>query len=192
MEYIRTAISDVILIKPKVFGDNRGFFMETFRQNEFEELVGPTKFVQDNHSGSGQGILRGLHYQLKATQGKLVRVIVGEVFDVAVDLRKGSPTFGKWVGEVLSAENKQQLWVPEGFAHGYYVISEWAEFVYKTTDYYAPEWERSLRWDDPTIGVDWPLVNGNPPRLSTKDAIAPLMADAEIFPEGWVKKEESK
>ena len=187
MEYIRTVIPDVILIKPKVFGDNRGFFMETFRQNEFEELVGQTKFVQDNHSGSGQGILRGLHYQLKATQGKLVRVIAGEVFDVAVDIRKGSPTFGKWVGEILSAENKHQLWVPEGFAHGYYVISEWAEFVYKTTDYYSPEWERGLLWNDPIVGVEWPLVNGNPPMLSTKDAIAPLLADAEIFPEGWVK-----
>ena len=192
MEYIRTAIPDVILIKPKIFGDNRGFFMETFRQNEFEKLVGETKFVQDNHSGSGQGILRGLHYQLKATQGKLVRVIAGEVFDVAVDIRKGSATFGKWVGEVLSAENKHQLWVPEGFAHGYYVISEWAEFVYKTTDYYAPEWERGLRWNDPLIGVEWPLVNGNPPTLSAKDAVAPLLADAEIFPEGWTKKEESK
>lgn len=192
MEYIRAAIPDVILMKPKVFGDNRGFFMETFRQMEFEELVGPTKFVQDNHSGSAQGILRGLHYQLKATQGKLVRVIAGEVFDVAVDLRKGSPTFGKWVGEVLSAENKHQLWIPEGFAHGYYVISEWAEFVYKTTDYYAPEWERGLLWNDPTIGVEWPLVNGNPPTLSAKDAIAPILADAEIFPEGWTKQEESK
>ena len=192
MEYIRTAIPDVILIKPKVFGDNRGFFMETFRQNEFEKLIGVAKFVQDNHSGSGQGILRGLHYQLKATQGKLVRVIAGEVFDVAVDIRKGSPTFGKWVGERLSAENKHQLWVPEGFAHGYYVISEWAEFVYKTTDYYAPEWERSLLWNDPMVGVKWPLVNGNLPTLSAKDAIAPLLADAEIFPEGWTKKEESK
>lgn len=187
MEYIRTAIPDVILIKPKVFGDNRGFFMETFRQNEFEKLVGHTKFVQDNHSGSGQGILRGLHYQLKATQGKLVRVIAGEVFDVAVDIRKGSPTFGKWVGERLSAENKHQLWIPEGFAHGYYVISEWAEFIYKTTDYYAPEWERSLLWNDPMIGVEWPLVNGNPPTLSAKDSNAPLLADAEVFPEGWVK-----
>lgn len=192
MEYIRTAIPEVILIKPKVFGDNRGFFMETFRQNEFEKLVGQTKFVQDNHSGSGQGILRGLHYQLRATQGKLVRVIAGEVFDVAVDIRKGSPTFGKWVGEILSAENKLQLWVPEGFAHGYYVISEWAEFVYKTTDYYAPEWERSLLWNDPTVGVEWPLINGKPPMLSTKDSTAPLLADAEIFPEGWTKQEESK
>ena len=187
MEYIRTAIPDVILIKPKVFGDNRGFFMETFRKNEFEDLVGATKFVQDNHSGSSQGILRGLHYQLKATQGKLVRVIAGEVFDVAVDIRKGSATFGKWVGERLSAENKHQLWIPEGFAHGYYVISEWAEFIYKTTDYYAPEWERNLLWNDPIVGVEWPLVNGNPPTLSAKDTIAPLLADAEIFPEGWTK-----
>lgn len=188
MEYIRTAIPEVILVKPKVFGDHRGFFMETFRQSEFEELTGPVNFVQDNHSGSTQGILRGLHYQLKNTQGKLVRVVAGEVFDVAVDIREGSPTFGKWVGEILSAENKHQLWVPEGFAHAFYVMSAWAEFVYKTTDYYAPEWERSLLWNDPEIGIEWPLVNGEPPKLSTKDADAPLLAAAQIFPIGWTKE----
>jgi len=192
MEYIRTSIPEVVLIKPKVFGDHRGFFMETFRQSELEEYCGPAQFVQDNHSGSGQGILRGLHYQLKNTQGKLVRVVVGEVFDVAVDIRQGSPTFGKWVGEYLSAENKHQLWVPEGFAHAYYVISEWAEFVYKTTDYYAPEWERSLLWNDPTIGIEWPLVNGELPKLSDKDAKAPTLKEADIFPLGWTKENKER
>ncbi|MEL7626157.1 MAG: dTDP-4-dehydrorhamnose 3,5-epimerase [Anaerolineaceae bacterium] len=185
MEYIRTSIPDVVLIKPKVFGDYRGFFMETFRQSEFDEVCGHVDFVQDNHSGSSQGILRGLHYQLKNTQGKLVRVVQGEVFDVAVDIRQGSPTFGKWVGGILSAENKWQLWVPAGFAHGYYVVSEWAEFVYKTTNYYAPEWERNILWNDPTIGIDWPLVNGSLPTLSQKDALAPILAEAEVFPPGW-------
>lgn len=192
MEYIRTAIPEVVLIKPKVHGDQRGFFMETFRQSEFEEYCGSAQFVQDNHSGSGQGILRGLHYQLKNTQGKLVRVVVGEVFDVAVDIRQGSPTFGKWVGEYLSAENKHQLWVPEGFAHAYYVISEWAEFVYKTTDYYAPEWERSLLWNDPTIGIEWPLVNGELPKLSNKDAKAPTLKEADIFLFGWTKENKER
>ncbi len=192
MEYIRTAIPEVVLIKPKVFGDHRGFFMETFRQSEFEKYCGPAQFVQDNHSGSGQGILRGLHYQLKNTQGKLVRVVAGEVFDVAVDIRQGSPTFGKWVGEFLSSENKHQLWVPEGFAHAFYVISEWAEFVYKTTDYYAPEWERSLLWNDPIIDVEWPLVNGALPKLSEKDAKAPILTEAEIFPFGWTKENKER
>lgn len=187
MEYLPTDLPEVLLIKPKVFGDQRGFFMETFRQSEFEEICGRVDFVQDNHSGSPQGILRGLHYQLKNTQGKLVRVVYGEVFDVAVDIRQGSPTFGKWTGQILSAENKHQLWVPGGFAHGYYVISEWAEFVYKTTDYYAPEWERSLLWNDPAIGIEWPLVNGEAPTLSAKDAAAPLLKDADVFPLGWTK-----
>ncbi|NLB70867.1 MAG: dTDP-4-dehydrorhamnose 3,5-epimerase [Chloroflexi bacterium] len=182
MEYIRTDIPDIVLIKPRVFGDHRGFFMETFRQSEFDEICGHHEFVQDNHSGSPQGILRGLHYQVKNTQGKLVRVVAGEVFDVAVDIRQGSPTFGKWVGQVLSAENKHQLWVPGGFAHGYLVISEWAEFVYKTTDYYAPEWERSLLWNDPAIGIEWPMVKGQQPTLSEKDANAPVLAEAETFP----------
>lgn len=185
MEYIRTDIPDIVLIKPRVFGDHRGFFMETFRQSEFDEICGHHEFVQDNHSGSSQGILRGLHYQVKKTQGKLVRVVAGEVFDVAVDLREGSPTFGKWVGQVLSAENKHQLWVPGGFAHGYLVLSEWAEFVYKTTDYYAPEWERSLLWNDPAIGIEWPMVKDQKPTLSEKDANAPVLAEAETFPAGW-------
>ncbi|MDD2522069.1 MAG: dTDP-4-dehydrorhamnose 3,5-epimerase [Anaerolineaceae bacterium] len=187
MEYLPTDLPEVLLIKPKVFGDQRGFFMETFRQSEFEEICGRVDFVQDNHSGSPQGILRGLHYQLKNTQGKLVRVVYGEVFDVAVDIRQGSPTFGKWTGQILSAENKHQLWVPGGFAHGYYVISEWAEFVYKTTDYYAPAWERSLLWNDLAIGIEWPLVNGEAPTLSAKDAAAPLLKDADVFPLGWTK-----
>lgn len=185
MEYIRTAIPDVILIKPKIFGDQRGFFLETFRKSEFDAFCGHYDFVQDNHSGSSQGILRGLHYQLHQTQGKLVRAAVGEVFDVAVDIRQGSPTFGKWVGALLSAENRHQLWVPPGFAHGYYVISEWAEFFYKTTDYYAPEWERSILWNDPAIGIDWPLVEGALPTLSERDALAQTLAEAEVFSEGW-------
>lgn len=187
MEFLSTDLPEVLLIKPKLFGDNRGFFMETFRQKEFDERVGVTEFVQDNHSGSPRGVLRGLHYQLKSTQGKLVRVVAGEVFDVAVDIRRGSPDFGKWTGVILSAENKNQLWVPEGFAHGYYVISEWAEFVYKTTDYYDPQWERSLLWSDPAIGIEWPLVNGEALGLSAKDAAAPLLRNAEVFPVGWSK-----
>jgi dTDP-4-dehydrorhamnose 3,5-epimerase len=185
MEYIRTAIPEVILMKPQIFGDHRGFFLETFRQSEFDAFCGHQDFVQDNHSGSSQGILRGLHFQLHQTQGKLVRAAIGEVFDVAVDLRKGSPTFGKWVGAVLTAENRHLLWIPPGFAHGYYVLSEWAEFIYKTTDYYAPEWERGLLWNDPAIGIEWPLVEGKPPMLSEKDATAPTLAEAEFFPFGW-------
>ena len=185
MEYIHAGISEVVLLVPKVFGDHRGFFLETFRQNEFDREVTPTVFVQDNHSGSSQGILRGLHYQLRQTQGKLVRAVVGEIFDVAVDIRKGSPTYGKWVGTYLTAENCHQLWVPAGFAHGFYVVSEWAEVFYKTTDYYASEWERGIRWNDPAIGVEWPLVNGREPLLSAKDAAAPLLIEAEVFPEGW-------
>ena len=185
MEYIRTAIPDVVLMKPTVFGDHRGFFMETFRQAEFDAFCGDHDFVQDNHSGSPRGILRGLHYQLHQTQGKLVRAAVGEVFDVAVDIRQGSKTFGQWVGAVLSAENRHQLWVPPGFAHGYYVMSDWAEFLYKATDYYAPEWERSIRWNDPAIGIEWPLKEGFLPTLSNKDAIAPTFMEAEIFPTDW-------
>lgn len=185
MEYIRTAIPDVVLMKPTVFGDHRGFFMETFRQAEFDAFCGHYDFVQDNHSGSPRGILRGLHYQLHQTQGKLVRAAVGEVFDVAVDIRQGSKTFGQWVGAVLSAENRHQLWVPPGFAHGYYVMSDWAEFLYKATDYYAPEWERSIRWNDPAIGIEWPLKEGFLPTLSNKDAIAPTFIEAEIFPTDW-------
>ncbi|MFA0581962.1 dTDP-4-dehydrorhamnose 3,5-epimerase [Vibrio breoganii] len=171
MKVIETEIPDVKIIEPAVFGDERGFFMETWQQKKFEELVTgkPTLFVQDNHSKSKKGILRGLHFQTENTQGKLVRVVSGEVFDVAVDIRKDSPTFGKWVGVYLSAENKRQLWVPEGFAHGFYVTSEEAEFVYKCTNYYHPTSELGLRWDDVSIGIDWPL--DGTPILSKKDEL---------------------
>lgn len=176
-----TKIPDVKIIEPKVFGDERGFFFETFRDDVFQTEVAQRVFVQDNHSKSKQGILRGMHYQLEQTQGKLVRVVQGEVFDVAVDMRKSSPTFGQWVGVTLSAENKRQLWVPEGFAHGFYVTSESAEFVYKCTDYYAPEHERSLRWNDPDIGIEWPLVNNQSPDLSGKDVEGDLFINADTF-----------
>ncbi|WP_231758091.1 dTDP-4-dehydrorhamnose 3,5-epimerase [Microbulbifer elongatus] len=181
MKVIETRIPDVKILEPKVFGDERGFFLETFRQDFFDRACAERTFVQDNHSKSSQGILRGLHYQTESTQGKLVRVTAGEVFDVAVDLRRSSPTFGQWVGVLLNEENKRQLWVPEGFAHGFYVTSESAEFVYKCTDYYAPEHEHSIRWDDPEIGIDWPLVNGEPPKLSAKDAEGKLLKDAVTF-----------
>ncbi|GEA09544.1 dTDP-4-dehydrorhamnose 3,5-epimerase [Alteromonas sp. KUL42] len=169
MQAISTAIPDVKIIEPKVFGDDRGFFMETFRTDWFKRECANVDFVQDNHSKSRQGILRGLHYQLEQTQGKLVRVVSGEVYDVAVDMRKSSPTFGQWVGVLLSAENKRQLWVPAGFAHGFYVTSESAEFVYKCTDYYHPESEVSIKYDDPTLAIQWPLVDGMLPSLSAKD-----------------------
>ncbi|EGR0597507.1 dTDP-4-dehydrorhamnose 3,5-epimerase [Vibrio cholerae] len=171
MKVIETDIPDVKIIEPTVFGDERGFFMETWNQKRFEELVTgkPTQFVQDNHSKSKKGILRGLHYQTENTQGKLVRVVSGEVFDVAVDIRKDSPTFGKWVGLYLSAENKRQLWVPEGFAHGFYVTSDEAEFVYKCTDYYNPTAEISLRWDDSYVNIIWPCKIA--PTLSDKDRL---------------------
>jgi len=185
MEFVRTDIPEVVLFIPKVFDDYRGFFLETFRQSEFDAICGHHDFVQDNHSGSRQGSLRGLHYQLHQTQGKLVRAVVGEVFDVVVDIRLGSSTFGKWVGVFLSAENRHQLWVPPGFAHGYYVVSEWAEFYYKATDYYAPEWERGILWNDPGIGIEWPLIKGKLPTLSNKDSAAPSLAEAEVFPQGW-------
>lgn len=164
------AIPDVVLIEPKVFGDDRGFFYESYNRQAFKEATGlDVDFVQDNHSRSVGSVLRGLHYQLPPkAQGKLVRAVAGEVFDVAVDIRKESPTFGKWVGEVLSAENKKQLWIPPGFAHGFLVLSEIAEFLYKTTDYYAPEYERCIRWNDPAIAIDWPL--SGEPTLSGKDA----------------------
>jgi len=181
MQFIPTKIPDVILIKPKVFGDARGFFMETYRADKSIEAGIPTEFIQDNHSGSQQGTLRGLHYQIRQTQGKLVRAVVGELFDVAVDIRRSSPTFGQWVGEILSAENKRQLWVPPGFAHGFYVISEWVEIAYKATEYYAPEWERTIIWNDPEIGIDWPLLPGLQPLLSDKDQKGILLAEAELF-----------
>ncbi|ENU5779170.1 dTDP-4-dehydrorhamnose 3,5-epimerase [Vibrio vulnificus] len=169
MQIISTNIPDVKIIEPKIFGDDRGFFLETFRDNWFREECADVTFVQDNHSKSSQGILRGLHYQTEQTQGKLVRVTSGEVYDVAVDMRRNSETFGKWVGVNLSAQNARQLWVPVGFAHGFYVMSESAEFVYKCTDYYHPNSEVSLRYDDPTLNIDWPLVNGDKPNLSEKD-----------------------
>ena len=178
MKIIDTQIPDVKIIEPTVFGDERGFFMETWSQKKFEALVTrqPTKFVQDNHSKSKNGILRGLHYQTKNAQGKLVRVTVGEVFDVAVDIRQNSPTFGFWVGEFLSAENKRQLWIPEGFAHGFYVVSDEAEFQYKCTNYYTPESEVSIKWDDPTLKIDWPIKGE--PILSDKDSAGILFKNA--------------
>ncbi|CED70290.1 dTDP-6-deoxy-D-xylo-4-hexulose-3,5-epimerase [Aliivibrio wodanis] len=181
MKFIETNIPDVKIIEPQVFGDERGFFMETFRTTLFNEHCGEREFVQENHSKSGHGILRGLHYQTENTQGKLVRVTKGEVFDVAVDMRESSETFGQWVGVVLSEENKRQLWVPEGFAHGFYVMSEEAEFVYKCTDYYNPAAEASLKWNDPTVNVEWPLVNGAAPLLSAKDEAGICFKDAVKF-----------
>lgn len=181
MEFERTTIPDVLVLQPKVFGDERGFFMETFRADDFAASGIPGSFVQDNHSGSQQGILRGLHYQIRQAQGKLVRAVVGEIFDVVVDLRRSSPTFGRWVGVLLSAKSKKQLWIPPGFAHGFYVLSEWAEAVYKTTDYYAPEWERSLLWNDPALGIEWPLLDRRPPVLSEKDSHGKLLSEAELF-----------
>ena len=174
------SIPEVILFEPKVFGDERGFFFESFNHARFEEAVGrPVRFVQDNHSKSTKGVLRGLHYQVQQAQGKLVRVVQGEVFDVAVDIRRSSPTFGKWVGAHLTAENKHQLWVPEGFAHGFVVLSETAEFLYKTTDYYAPAHERSILWNDPDVGIDW--GNIQVPTLSAKDQAAKLLKHADVF-----------
>lgn len=177
MKVIETNIPEVKIIEPQVFGDERGFFMETWNQKQFEKLVTgkPTTFVQDNHSKSSKGILRGLHYQTKNTQGKLVRVVSGEVFDVAVDVRRDSPTFGQWVGEYLSAENRRQLWVPEGFAHGFYVVSEEAEFVYKCTDYYNPNSESSILWCDPNLNILWPITGV--PTLSKKDKEAYLLSE---------------
>jgi len=184
MKATRLAIPEVVLIEPKVFGDDRGFFFESFNQQQFEEAIGrPVKFVQDNHSRSSKGVLRGLHYQLQNPQGKLVRVVNGEVLDVAVDMRRSSPTFGQWVGALLSAENKHQLWVPEGFAHGFVVLSESADFLYKTTDYYAPQHERCLAWNDTEVGVDWMLerLAGASPQLSAKDQVGSALAEAEVY-----------
>lgn len=180
MKATKLSIPDVILFESKVFGDERGFFFESFNLRQFEEVVGRTvSFVQDNHSRSVKNVLRGLHYQIQQPQGKLVRVVQGEVFDVAVDLRKSSATFGQWAGAYLSAENKQQLWVPEGFAHGFVVLSETAEFLYKTTDYYAPEYERCIRWDDSILNIDWP--EDIHPQLSNKDSKGLSFQDADIF-----------
>ena len=181
MKATRLAIPEVVLIEPKVFGDARGFFFESFNQKAFNEATGTNhQFVQDNHSRSAQGVLRGLHYQIQQPQGKLVRVVRGAVIDVAVDIRKSSPTFGQWVAEELSEDNHRQLWVPPGFAHGFVVLSEMAEFLYKTTDYYAPAFERCIAWDDPTLAIDWKL-SGRQPLLSAKDAQGLPLATAELF-----------
>lgn len=181
MKFQPTTIPDVVIIEPQVFGDHRGFFMETWQERTFTEAGIALPFVQDNHSRSSQGILRGLHYQLKHPQGKLVRVISGEVFDVAVDIRKNSPTFGQWVGEILSADNRRMLWVPPGFAHGFYVMSESAEFLYKCTDFYAPAHERTILWNDPALSIDWPLINGATPVLSAKDEGGVLLSESEVY-----------
>lgn len=181
MQVTPTAIPDVLIIEPKVFGDDRGFFMETWTKRVFEEIGISGEFVQDNHSKSQQGVLRGLHYQIQQPQGKLVRVLRGRVYDVAVDLRKSSSTFGQWVAEELSEENKRMLWVPPGFAHGFYVMSNEAEFVYKCTDYYAPEYERSILWNDEALGIDWPLPEGGAPLLSSKDMAGQRLADADYY-----------
>lgn len=184
MKATRLAIPEVVLLQPKVFGDERGFFYESFNQQRFDEAIGRSVlFVQDNHSCSAKGVLRGLHYQVQQSQGKLVRVVAGEVFDVAVDLRASSPTFGQWVGELLSAENKRQLWVPEGFAHGFLVLSDSAEFLYKTTDYYAPQHERCLQWNDAQVAIDWPLarLDGVALQLSSKDQQGLPLASAETY-----------
>lgn len=180
MEVIKTKIPDVLIIEPKVFGDDRGFFFESFNEQAFLAKTGvKASFVQDNHSRSGKNVLRGLHYQIQQPQGKLVRVVFGEVFDVAVDLRRQSSNFGQWVGIHLSAENKRQFWVPPGFAHGFVVLSDAAEFVYKTTDYYAPAYERSLLWNDPELGIDWPMHQV--PVLSEKDQTGVPLKHAEVF-----------
>jgi dTDP-4-dehydrorhamnose 3,5-epimerase len=181
MQFLPTEIPDVLIIEPALFGDERGFFMETYREERFAQMGIGVRFVQDNHSGSRQGVLRGLHYQVVQPQGKLVRVVVGEVFDVAVDIRRSSPTFARWVGARLSAQNRRQIWIPPGFAHGFYVLSEWAEIIYKASDYYAPQGDRTLLWNDPTVGIDWPLLQGLPPALSPKDLKGSVLEEAELF-----------
>jgi dTDP-4-dehydrorhamnose 3,5-epimerase len=180
MKVTRTEIPEVLILEPKVFGDARGFFLESYNEKVFREATGlALEFVQDNHSRSGRGVLRGLHYQLKQPQGKLVRVVRGAVFDVAVDVRRSSPTFGKWVGTELSEQNNHQLWIPAGFAHGFVVLSESADFLYKTTDYYAPQHERCIAWNDPDIAIQWPT--GVTPQLSAKDIAGAALRDAEVF-----------
>jgi len=181
MKYTPSDIPGVVVMEPTIFGDERGYFMETWREDEFRKQVADVSFVQDNQSRSCKGTIRGLHYQIQNPQGKLVRVISGEVFDVVVDLRKSSPFFGRWTGARLSAQNRKMSWVPPGFAHGFYVLSKAAEFVYRCTDYWAPENERCILWDDPDIGIDWPLVPGGMPLLSEKDAAGVLFKDAEVF-----------
>lgn len=180
MNFKQLAIPGVFLLEPRVFGDDRGFFFESFNQRQFEQAINrEVSFVQSNHSRSAQHVLRGLHYQIEQPQGKLVRVVVGEVFDVAVDIRRSSPTFGQWVGEVLSAENKKQLWVPEGFAHGFVVLSDTADFLYNTTDYWAPDHERYIIWNDPTLAINWPI--DSVPILSDKDAQGKLFETADVY-----------
>lgn len=181
MRVVKTVLDGVYVIEPTVYEDERGFFFESYNEREFKKLGITDKFVQDNHSKSRRGVLRGLHYQICHPQAKLVRVVVGEVFDVAVDLRKNSPTFGKWVGVILSADNKKQVYIPVGFAHGFLTLSEWAEVLYKTTDFYFPKYDRSIRWDDPDIAIEWPLEKNEKPLLSAKDAGAPFLRDAELF-----------
>jgi dTDP-4-dehydrorhamnose 3,5-epimerase len=182
VKVIPTTIPDVLIIEPRVFGDSRGFFFESFNQKNFNQGTGlGVNFVQDNHSRSTKGVLRGLHYQIRQPQGKLVRVVRGAVFDVAVDIRRSSPTFGRWVGVELTEDNYRQVWVPPGFAHGFYVLSESADFLYKTTEYYIPDLERSVVWNDPQIAISWPVEVGTQPIISAKDAIAPALADAEVF-----------
>lgn len=181
MQVTPTRLPDVLIIEPRLFGDERGFFLESWNSATWKEKGVDVDFVQDNHSRSEQGVLRGLHYQIKQPQGKLVRVTRGEVFDVAVDIRRSSPTFGQWVGVLLSAENHKQLWVPAGFAHGFYVTSPSADFQYKCTDYYAPEHERALQWNDPAVGIEWPLVSGSSPALSEKDRAGLPLADLDVF-----------
>jgi len=182
MQIIDTSLDGVKILEPKVFGDERGFFLESWNQQLFAENNLPAQFVQDNHSRSQQGVLRGLHYQIKNPQGKLVRVTQGEVFDVAVDMRKSSAQFGQWVGVTLSETNRRQLWVPPGYAHGFYVVSASADFQYKCTDYYAPEHERSLLWNDPAVGVEWPIISGTEPVLAAKDAAATLLDQCDFYP----------
>jgi dTDP-4-dehydrorhamnose 3,5-epimerase len=180
MQVVKTSIPDVLILEPKVFGDDRGFFFESFNQQNFQKLTGiKVNFVQDNHSKSTNKVLRGLHYQIEHAQGKLVRVTAGEVFDVSVDVRRHSATFGKWVGVVLSAENKRQLWIPPGFAHGFLVMRDDTEYLYKTTDYYSPQHERCICWDDPAIGIEWPITQA--PILSIKDQLGLALSQAEVF-----------
>lgn len=181
MQIIDTSLESVKLLEPRVFGDDRGFFLESWNQSLFEQHGLPTHFVQDNHSRSAQGVLRGLHYQIKQPQGKLVRVTQGEVFDVVVDMRRSSQQFGQWFGVQLSESNKRLLWVPPGFAHGFYVVSESADFQYKCTEYYAPEHERSLLWSDPQVGVEWPIIKGTQPLLAAKDVAGTALADCDYF-----------
>lgn len=181
MEILQTAIPEVKIVRPRVFADDRGFFLEAFRASAFAAAGIAGTFVQDNHSGSRRHVLRGLHYQVRRPQGKLVRAVTGEIFDVAVDLRRASPTFGRWVGEILSAENKAMLWVPPGFAHGFLVLSEWADVIYKTTEYYAPELERTIVWNDPALAVGWPLAPGETPLASAKDAAGARLEEAELY-----------